>query len=142
MTSKRLDKYLYRLDEIETQARRQHGESTAKYLEFIIKSFLEYWRELQQLKPEDLQGRAWYTLEAFFDMKLKEIAACRLEMQWMIYEFDGFDLHNDSYECNYFPQKKYRYKARQQSLQTCMLEEKVHASEREVFTFPVLTNRK
>lgn len=98
MSYRKLDKYLYRLDEIETRARRRLGCSTGAYLDFIIKEFLKYWRELQQQQPEDLQGRAWIRLEVMFDKKLREIATCRLEMQWMMYELDGMPLHAQSYE--------------------------------------------
>lgn len=98
MPNRRLDKYLYRLDEIETKARRRLGCSTGAYLDYVIKEFLKYWRELQLQQPSDLQGQAWIRLETMFDQKLREIASCRLEMQWMIYELDGMPLHSSSYE--------------------------------------------
>lgn len=108
MSYRRLDKYLYRLDEIEVQARRRLGASTGAYLDYIIKEFLAYWRQLQKENPPDLKGRAWVRLEVMFDQKLREIACCRLEMQWMIFELDGMQLHSQDYDLTRPPKRPIR----------------------------------
>ncbi|SEB17791.1 hypothetical protein SAMN02745729_13110 [Marinobacterium iners DSM 11526] len=94
--SRRLDPFLYHLDDIEQQARREHGSSTAAYLDFIVREFLKYWRLLQSDKPAELEGQAWVRLCLLFELKLREIAYARFDLEWLIFEYDGEPLYNDN----------------------------------------------
>ncbi|WP_415906257.1 hypothetical protein ACMXYX_15825 [Neptuniibacter sp. QD72_48] len=108
MTGKtpRLDKFLYRLDDIEREARKQYGDHTPFYFRYVIKHFLEYWRQLQEEEPKELNNpMIWQRLELMFDIKLREIAYSRLEMQWLVFEYDEHQLHYEHHD-EYWSLKK------------------------------------
>ncbi|MEH6649147.1 MAG: hypothetical protein V7707_03880 [Motiliproteus sp.] len=92
MTSPKIRPYLYPLDDIETRARKNFGHCTGLYLHYITREFMRYWRELQQQDNEVLQGRGWDQLNFYFDQKLREIASARMEMEWLIFEYDDEQL--------------------------------------------------
>jgi len=94
-TYSRLNNYLFRLNDIEKEARTKFGHSTPCYLEYIIREYLRYWRELQRLDHKDLKGMAWVRLAEIFNQQLYSIAFARLDMQFMIYEWDGLPLFEE-----------------------------------------------
>ncbi len=96
MVSKVARQYLYELDDIETRARRKFGDCTHLYLYFVSREFMRYWRHLQ--KTENLPDVVWGELYFFFNQNLFEIARCRLDLMWMIYEYDEDQLFHMDYE--------------------------------------------
>lgn len=59
---------------------------------------MRYWRRLQDQYLDELPDVVWGELYFFFNQKLYEIARCRLDMMWMIYEYDEVQLFHDDYE--------------------------------------------
>lgn len=97
MVSHRLRKYLHNLDKIEARARRNFGGCTSLYLHFVTTEFMRYWRCLQDNCSAEIQGKMWDELYFFFNEKLYEVTRCRIDMMWMIYEFDGADLFHEGH---------------------------------------------
>ncbi|MCW8925853.1 MAG: hypothetical protein OQJ84_06320 [Xanthomonadales bacterium] len=95
MASQRIQRYLYPLDDIETRARKNFGGCTGLYMHYILQEYMRYWRKLQQEAPEQLQGKAWQELQFFFEQKLRDVAWSRFDMEWMIYEYDNQQLHQE-----------------------------------------------
>ncbi len=98
MASKAVRRFLWRLDTIETAARKQHAYCTGMYLHNVTRQFMAYWREIQQDPDNGLEGREWDELYFLFNQKLRDIAYCRLDMFWMIYEHDEQDLFHKDHE--------------------------------------------
>lgn len=98
MVSSAARRYLYELDNIEARARKKFGHCTHLYLYYVIREFMRYWRKLQKEHPSDLPDVVWGELYFFFNQALSEIASCRLDMMWLIYEYDDDQLFHEGYE--------------------------------------------
>lgn len=98
MVSYNLRPYLYRLDEIEVQARRNFGCNTNLYLYHVTREFMRHWRYIQANHSDTIKYRLWDELYFFFNEKLFEIARCRLDMMWMIYEYDNEQLFHEDHQ--------------------------------------------
>ncbi|MEJ1367064.1 MAG: hypothetical protein RPU35_02445 [Candidatus Sedimenticola sp. (ex Thyasira tokunagai)] len=59
---------------------------------------MKYWRQLQDEHLGSYPDVFWGELYFFFNQKLYEIARCRLDLEWMIYEFDENGLFHETYE--------------------------------------------
>jgi len=98
VASKQARPFLYELDKIESRARRKFPECSNLYLYYISRGFMRYWRRLQNQHLDELPDVVWGELYFFFNEKLYEIARCRLDMMWMIYEYDETHLFHEDYE--------------------------------------------
>ncbi|WP_133297470.1 hypothetical protein [Motiliproteus coralliicola] len=90
--------YLEPLEDIEARARKNFGDCTGLYLHYIIREFSRYWRGLQKREDPFLAGKVWDQLNFYFDQKLREIATIRLEMEWLIFEYDNEQLFDPEHE--------------------------------------------
>ena len=97
MASKQAKPFLYELDNIEIRARRKFAACSNLYLYHITREFMRYWRKIQSEHTDDLPDVVWGELYFFFNQKLYEIARCRLDMMWMIYEYDENQLFHEDY---------------------------------------------
>ncbi len=67
-------------------------------MHYVIQEFMRYWRDLQKDHIGKFHDRHWDELYFFFNEKLYEIARCRLDMMWLMYEFDGEGLFHPDHE--------------------------------------------
>jgi hypothetical protein len=97
MVSNAARHYLYELDAIEARGRKKFGRCSHLYLYYVANEFMRYWRRLQREHPQDLPDVVWGELYFFFNQNLYEIARCRLDLMWMIYEYDDDQLFHEGY---------------------------------------------
>lgn len=102
-----IDRFLYELDDIEARARKKYGYCTGLYLQYVIEHFIAYWRHIQLERFDDIHGEQWDSLYLEFNIKLADIAVCRLDMEWIIYEYDNKQLFHEGHSTKpFWPQRK------------------------------------
>jgi len=92
MPSSELKKYIFKLDDIEKKVRKKTVFRTSIYIHYLTIEFMEYWRYLQTNHAHEIKGWMWDELYFTFNQRLFDFARCRLDIYWMIYEYDDKQL--------------------------------------------------
>ncbi len=83
-----LNKYLYRLDDIEKRARYRFGHCSFLYLHNITLEYCAYFKWLTKNKSHDIHGAMIDALHFYFKEKLRELFISRSDIEWIVYEYD------------------------------------------------------
>jgi len=102
VVTKTSHKYLCHLDNIEAEARKKYARCSYRYMTYIVRSFISYWRYLQRKYGDEIPDIVWNELYFFFNEKLYEIARSRLDLMWLVYEYDDQGLFHDEFEVKPF----------------------------------------